>query len=158
MGLYESRTRRGPDELAKVSWHRRVVMCHEDAAVAAGNRQHLRILEASEASSSRGSEVDFGIATKDGADDDLVEVSVRLETDRHSANDRDLLLRVGQLLIEHRVSIPRRLARRLEILPPRFQVAVDIIPMSEIERDGTVDLLEGQIWKGLRNAFCRLAG
>jgi hypothetical protein len=69
----ESRTCRSPDELAKVFWHRRVVVCHEYAADAAGDRQHLRILEASEASCSRGSEVDFGIAAKDGADDDLVE-------------------------------------------------------------------------------------
>jgi hypothetical protein len=58
-------------------------MCDEDAAVAPSKCQHLGILETSEASGGGGAEVDFGIAADDGADDDLIEVSVRLKADRH---------------------------------------------------------------------------
>jgi hypothetical protein len=58
-------------------------MCDEDAAVAAGECQHFRIFEASKAGSGRGPEVNFRVTAGDGADDDLVEVGVRLEADRH---------------------------------------------------------------------------
>jgi hypothetical protein len=42
-------------------------------------------------------------------------------------------------------------------LPLRIQVTVDLFPMAEIKRDGAVDLLERQNWKGLRYASGRPA-
>jgi hypothetical protein len=58
-------------------------MCDEDATVALGQRQHFRVLETSEASGCGGPEVNLQVTADDGADDDLVEIGVRLEADRH---------------------------------------------------------------------------
>src|SRR5438445_7012052 len=44
--------------------------CDEDASVARGKRQYLRILETSEASDGRGPDVNFGVTAGDGTDDD----------------------------------------------------------------------------------------
>ena len=57
--------------------------CNEDAAVAPGKRQYFRILETCETSRGRSPDVNFLVTVGDGADDDLVEVGVRLEADRH---------------------------------------------------------------------------
>ena len=50
--------------------------------------------------------------------DDLIQVRVCLEADGHSARQRRVLLRVGELLVEHWVGITRGLSSGLEVLLP----------------------------------------
>jgi hypothetical protein len=58
-------------------------MGDEDAAVARRKRQHLRVVETSEASYGGSPDVHLWVTADDGADDDLVEVGVRLKADGH---------------------------------------------------------------------------
>ena len=44
-----------------------------------------------------------------------------------------MFLRFGQLLVEHRIGIARRLPVRVEVLAPSIKVTIDLIAMGEIK-------------------------
>src|SRR6266540_5028705 len=96
--------------------HCRLVMC--DAAVACSDSENISILQACQVRRGRGPEIDC------------------LEANGHSARERRVLLRACELLVEHRVCVARGLARGVEVLPPVREVSIDVVPMSEIVRDG----------------------
>jgi hypothetical protein len=87
------------------------------------------------------------------SDDDLVEVIVRLKADWHLAGEWDPRLSVRQLLIEDRITVPRRFPLCFEVLPPHAKVSIQFIAVGEIRGDRSVDVLEIQDRKCLRNAF-----
>src|SRR5439155_11212605 len=75
---------------------------------------------------------------------------------RHSARERSPLLRVGELLVEHRVGGARGLPRGVEALPAVLKVSIDVVPVCEVVRDGAVYLLEVQDRERLRDRLGRL--
>ena len=79
----ESRTRCRANEYGEVPGHRGLIVSHENAAVVRGEREHIRVFQASKTGDGRGPEVDLRKAPDNGRDDDLIEVSVRLKADRH---------------------------------------------------------------------------
>ena len=89
---------------------------------------------------------------------DLIEVGVGLEPDKHSARVWSLPLGVGQLLVEHRIGLTARLTLGTKVTLPSLHVAVHFLAVRQIERDGPVHLLEIQYRKGLRNGFGRGSG
>lgn len=81
-----------PHELPEVSRHGRLVMRHEDAAIACGTGKHFLVGEACQPCCRSRSEVDRGHAPQHGRHDDLIQIRVGLKADWHSAREGGVLL------------------------------------------------------------------
>lgn len=75
--------------------HCRLVVGDKNALVLRRNGQHGCIVDTSQTGSGRDSEIDLRDSPNDGRTNDLIEIGVGLETDRHSARVRSLPLGIG---------------------------------------------------------------
>lgn len=60
---------------------------------------------------------------------------------------------IGEFLIKHRVSVAGGLPQGLKINPNSREIGIDLRAVSQIVRDGSIDLLKREHWKRLSNAF-----
>ena len=76
-----SRMRSAFQELRELRRHRALVVGDEDPAVSRSRREHLRILESSQAGVRRRVKLDRRLETKNTSDDNVIQIFVGLKSD-----------------------------------------------------------------------------
>jgi hypothetical protein len=71
-------------------------------------------------------------------------------------SETELLPRVRELLVEHRIGRSSGFTPRVEVPPAGLEMAVYCVAMGQIERDRAIHLHETQYWESLGNALGRL--
>jgi hypothetical protein len=79
----EARARLGRDEAGEVSRHRRLVVADEDPVLPGGKCEDRGVGQSGQPGGDRRLEIECRLATKDGEQDDVVEVRIGLKTDLH---------------------------------------------------------------------------